>query len=259
MANGDIAASLGIPLVAPTDDVREGYDQINRSLDVTAQHMQSGTHPFTAITGRSAALVPNKSGGNVQGDLDFLGQRINAVDGKHSGNIGRPGQGGSIEDALLSVAGTANNAQGSANQANQTANAAYTGNLSTDSYNRSVSGQSVKVAYLGNSGQLGFSTSSERFKKDVLPFDVSDEAMAAVQLVTYRYNFQGSETPVEVGVIAERLIEAGLGWLVFFDEDGQPLGVHYERISLALISTIQRLMQRVDALEQAATTEEEAS
>ena len=39
MANGDLAASIGITILAGTDDKRLGYSEINRALDLIAQRI----------------------------------------------------------------------------------------------------------------------------------------------------------------------------------------------------------------------------
>lgn len=49
MANGDIAASIGLPTVAATDDIKMGYDDINQVSDAIATHIISGTHDSSKI------------------------------------------------------------------------------------------------------------------------------------------------------------------------------------------------------------------
>lgn len=50
MANGDAAAAIGFDIVASTDDVREGYSEINKSRDYLAEHITSGQHSAAQIT-----------------------------------------------------------------------------------------------------------------------------------------------------------------------------------------------------------------
>ena len=54
MANGDIAASAGLPVVPPTADIRLGYDEINRTRDEVASHMVTGTHTWDKVLGKPA-------------------------------------------------------------------------------------------------------------------------------------------------------------------------------------------------------------
>lgn len=53
----------------------------------------------------------------------------------------------------------------------------------------------------------------------------------------------------EMGLIAERVEDAGLGWAAFYDADGRVEGLNYEMIGIALLPVVQRLITRVAALE----------
>src|SRR5665647_879968 len=57
MANGDIAAATGLPVVPPTADIRMGYDEINLTRDEVATHMTTGTHVQAKVVGLVAALA----------------------------------------------------------------------------------------------------------------------------------------------------------------------------------------------------------
>lgn len=56
MANGDAAAAAGLPVVPPTADLRQGYDNINQLADRLAAHMVSGGHAYDKITGTPATF-----------------------------------------------------------------------------------------------------------------------------------------------------------------------------------------------------------
>ena len=108
MANGDAAAALGFDLVLSTDDVREGYSEINKSRDYLANHITSGSHTAAQITSGVFAtdrlpVVPISKGGTnattapqaltnlgaapaadiatLQAQLDALDARITALEG----------------------------------------------------------------------------------------------------------------------------------------------------------------------------------
>lgn len=108
MATGDAAAALGFDLVLPTDDVREGYNEYNKSRDYLANHITSGTHTAAQITSGVFALdrlpiVPITKGGtgattapqaltnlgaapatditSLQAQIDALDARITALGG----------------------------------------------------------------------------------------------------------------------------------------------------------------------------------
>ena len=57
MANGDIAAATGLPVVPPTADIRMGYDEINLTRDEVATHMTTGTHVQARIVGLATTLA----------------------------------------------------------------------------------------------------------------------------------------------------------------------------------------------------------
>ncbi len=108
MAIGDAASALGFDLVLPTDDVREGYNEYNRSRDYLANHITSGTHSAAQITSGVFAtdrlpIVPITKGGtnatnaadartnlgaapataitDLQAQIDALEARIEALEG----------------------------------------------------------------------------------------------------------------------------------------------------------------------------------
>ena len=108
MANGDAAAALGFDLVLATDDVREGYSEINKSRDYLANDITSGTRSAAQITSGIFAtdrlpIVPIAKGGTnattapqaltnlgaapatditaLQAQIDALDARITALEG----------------------------------------------------------------------------------------------------------------------------------------------------------------------------------
>lgn len=60
MANGDKAAAVGFDTVASSADIRNGYDEINKSRDYIAEHMTDGSHRADQIT--SGVLLPARGG-----------------------------------------------------------------------------------------------------------------------------------------------------------------------------------------------------
>ena len=49
MPNGDAAADAGMDTVPGTADLRDSYDEHNKTRDYIADHQTSGTHPASAI------------------------------------------------------------------------------------------------------------------------------------------------------------------------------------------------------------------
>lgn len=126
------------------------------------------------------------------------------------------------------------------------------GLLWADIYNRNIT-WTRRTVWVGDNGHLGYASSSRRHKQDIAPFDITDAQVEALQVVSYRYIAQvaakGNDAATEVGLLAEDLEEAGLGWALFYDDEGRPEGINYELIALALIPYVHRLSARVTALE----------
>lgn len=130
-------------------------------------------------------------------------------------------------------------------------NATVTGDLFLPNSFLAASGYTV--AYIDGTGRLARGASSARFKRNIQSWTPQMQAIFAMRLVTFYYTdevLNGADPRREVGVIAEELMELGLNWLVYFNDEGLPMGVHYERISLALLPAIQNLNERVTALEE---------
>lgn len=113
------------------------------------------------------------------------------------------------------------------------------------------------AVYRNSDGRIGILPSTRRAKKEIKAWTPDLQALLAIRVVTFRYRAALFDTtdplradpPVEVGLIAEDLDALGLTWLVYYDTDGLPAGVHYERIALALIPIIQDHESRLQALE----------
>ncbi len=149
---------------------------------------------------------------------------------------------------------------------------------------------SYVAMYRNGDGRLGISPSTLRVKRDVEVLDghelaVIADAVLRLQLVTFYYtdelleqgrplrlatepyvddddqwhdatyepdpDWVRPDAQQEIGLIAEDLYEAGLEWLIFTDDDGRPLGIHFERLALALLPVIQDHEARLAKLEEA--------
>lgn len=119
------------------------------------------------------------------------------------------------------------------------------GYLSSAIYNRGSAGQWRSLAVQAD-GTLAHTASAARFKENVTPLEVTDEQVRAFELVEFDWIESGYR---DVGLIADAVEAAGLGAFVFHDDDGEVLGIHYERVALALLPVVQRLISRVEALE----------
>ncbi|KZE91174.1 tail fiber domain-containing protein [Microbacterium sp. TNHR37B] len=131
------------------------------------------------------------------------------------------------------------------------AGAAQDGYLSSAVYSRTISG-SYRNVYVKSDGTLGWVSSSRRYKKNIRDWTPDRQAVLAMQLVEFQYKVAVDTDrtgAIEHGLIAEQLDELGLEWLVDYGTDGQPEGVRYDRISLALLSVIQDHETRLTNLE----------
>ncbi|MGW4927981.1 tail fiber domain-containing protein [Agromyces sp. NPDC004153] len=111
-------------------------------------------------------------------------------------------------------------------------------------------------ASTSDGGRVGHVPSSRRYKRDEAAAELDPATILALQLVTFRYiaavEELGDDADVELGLIAEDVAELGLDWLVYRDAEGQPAGIRYERLALALLPLVQDHERRLAALERAA-------
>jgi hypothetical protein len=117
-------------------------------------------------------------------------------------------------------------------------------------YEQSVSGRDV---YVNSNGTVGYSSSSERYKEEIQPLTVSASEILKLTPVTYRYKEsaleEGSDRPIEVGLIAEQVSALGFDEIVYFGKDGLPEGIQYSRIPMYLLNVCKEQQTQIDSLE----------
>ncbi|MDQ1169594.1 hypothetical protein QE392_001398 [Microbacterium proteolyticum] len=228
MATGDDAIAAGMDVVPGTADRRSGYLEINKTRDYVAQERTART---TALNnkydkpGDGAGLARREPGS---------AHEIGFYTVQDSSLYFRPDPTTAVFDRqvttskeLLPVA---------------------QGKLTSDVYNRQIGGNRRAVV-VQDDGQLGYAASSERYKKFVHREDVTDEQIMMLTLVSYQWKAAVAvDDRREMGLIAERLVEAGLGWACFYGENGVE-GINYDMIGVALLPAVQRLIARVARLE----------
>ena len=111
-----------------------------------------------------------------------------------------------------------------------------------------------RTGWWGDDGRAGYASSS-RTKKTAIRHADEDALLALldVEPKTFRYRAEilrrtslrineGRDyvPPVELGLIAEELDEAGLGFFVFYGEGGQPEGIEYGMLTVALLAIARR-------------------
>lgn len=253
MANGDAAAAAGMDVVPGTADWRMGYDEINKSRDYIAQRTSAVTPIAKGGTGATSA--PDA---RTALDVNSKAEITAALAGKS--NTNHTHQFGAIQPGVINnggfgcTVGQTHIVAGLGVDLDITAggNGLIQGRL-TNPTARSSGVTGWSALGVDAAGNIGVQTSSRRFKKDIETWTPQAQAVYAMRLVQFRYlASEPDASPMEQGVIAEELLDLGLDWLVFFDEDGLPQGVHYDKIALACVAALQDLDARVSALEERA-------
>ena len=95
--------------------------------------------------------------------------------------------------------------------------------------------------------------SSERFKKDIvdLPLNEAYQVLDA-RVIKYRASDDDDSVPLEVGLSAESLHNAGYEYAVRYDEGHwgtTPRSIYYEYLTAPLIAIVKDLKERIEALE----------
>ena len=123
----------------------------------------------------------------------------------------------------------------------------YTGVFSNLTRTATLLDGAGNTAFPGNLNIGGFLTesSSIKLKENVETSEGNLEKVVNLRPVTY--NKIGSQTK-ELGLIAEEVAEV-YPEFVQYDENGEPVGVNYSRLTAALIGAVKELTQRIEILE----------
>jgi trimeric autotransporter adhesin len=102
-----------------------------------------------------------------------------------------------------------------------------------------ISGATVPTGVpviVDNSGRLGTTISSARFKEGIKPMDKTSEAILALKPVTFRYKKDlDPESTSQFGLVAEDVEKVNPD-LVARDEQGKPYTVRYEAVNAMLLN-----------------------
>ena len=251
---GADALAAGIPLVPGTGLSADLDEYINRLADELARRTMATLSIAKGGTGATTAAAARSN----------LGVNLAAPNVAEGSKVPQYSEGGQLASAAPTAA--AHLATKSYVDSFWSANPQYLNSVYVQGQLYVPAATPVTAgyvaAYINNDGRVGKSPSARRFKKDIHDHGYSVADLLAIRLRTYRlrasvFGDGWEEAPVEVGVIAEELIEAGLSEFVHFDADGEPDTVHYERLALVAIgalqdmaATVATLAARIDALEQ---------
>lgn len=101
-----------------------------------------------------------------------------------------------------------------------------------------------------SAGQLGTVSSSRRYKDDISDLRPMADRLLRLRPVQFRYRqpFNDGDRPMQYGLIAEEVAEV-FPELVVFNEQHEPETVKYHILPSLLLAEVQRLEERVHALE----------
>jgi trimeric autotransporter adhesin len=97
-----------------------------------------------------------------------------------------------------------------------------------------------------NSGHLGTTTSSARFKEGIQPMDKASEAILALKPVTFRYKKElDPDGNAQFGLVAEEVEKVDPD-LVTRDDEGKPYTVRYEAVNAMLLNEFLKEHRKVE-------------
>lgn len=281
MAIGDAAAAKGLLLVDGAATQMSDVDQeINRTRDYVADVMDDVDQASAIGDGYAGKLAKWGPSGTLAVPTPLSGSHAvtkDYADGLVAGATA-DGTAGGAPGKLVKFGVAGNIATPSPTSASHVATKGYVDSSFTDAvfdgtvqFNGSIGvdgnlqanaavdfpavysnalGGTWRSLYIRSTGEIGWVSSSRRFKKNIRNWSPDRQAILAMQLVQFQYKVAvDPDGVVQHGLIAEQLDELGLDWLVDYGEDGTPEGVRYDLISLALLSVVQDHDERLSKLE----------
>ncbi len=125
-------------------------------------------------------------------------------------------------------------------------------NVSNSCYIGSIFGQTSSggaAVFINNSGKLGTTTSSRRFKEDIKRMDTASEALFALQPVTFRYKKEIDPQSIpQFGLVAEDVEKVNPD-LVVRDKEGKLYSVRYEAVNAMLLNEFLKEHRKVQEQE----------
>lgn len=240
MEIGEDALGDGMDLVPGTAQANTLDTEINKTRDYIVQRVATLK---TWVTSTIAALWPLSIARGGTGATTSGGALVNLGTWRNSGAVAAgyaPSLGWDGQGLLYEVPGFKLPTRLANLSDIPTYSGIYEGYLSPSIYGRGLSGwRSVAIQ---SDGVLGQTSSARRFKDNIAPLDITDEQLLQLQVVEFDWKADGSH---DVGLIADDVAEI-VPWGAYHDENGQVQGVHYERMFLALLPAVQRLIRRAN-------------
>lgn len=110
-----------------------------------------------------------------------------------------------------------------------------------------TTGGAASPVLVDGNGQLGTTSSSRRFKRDIRPLDSMSEKLMALRPVSFRYkrSYVHGPSALQFGLIAEQVAKVYPN-LVVYGRDGKPSAVAYQELPALLLAQAQRQQLRMD-------------
>lgn len=118
-----------------------------------------------------------------------------------------------------------------------------------------------RAAWLGNDGRLGWAASSAERKAGIRPADIDPLAILGLEPREFYYREEvrrrtrlrindgvDYRPPREIGLLAHEVAEVA-PWLAYRDENGEPEGVEYSMLTVALLAVVRDQECRIAQLE----------
>ena len=204
------------------------YGNISNFLGINGNQVQLGGSNGISVTGAiSGALSISVSG-------TLSGSSVSVTGGISAGGAISTSSGNITSTGLVIASGGSGNVRAEAQ-----------------------AGSTTVAANINTLGTIVRSTSSIRYKQDVLPLVIDTNKLLALQPKTFRLKSEvellGDDAVRYPGLIAEDLHDAGLEEFVVYEygPDGnlRPDNIRYSELSAALIVAIQDLSARIAVLE----------
>ena len=128
-------------------------------------------------------------------------------------------------------------------------NGSFTADGNITGINTYVQTNTGRAMFVNSGGLYGIGASSRRFKENIVDADIDTEAVLDIRVRKFNYKKSFDETmPKDIGVIAEELEDLGLTDFIYYDAEGVPDGVAYEKLALALIPVLKKQQAQIDSV-----------
>jgi hypothetical protein len=216
--------------------------QVTGTLPVTS----GGTGTATAFTTGSIVFA-NSSGIYAQDNANFNWNNTNKTLGvgrTASSNVRVYSKGGTTGSGAFSYYGE--NSAGTGCFGIRDDGAFYTGAASLSPYNLTTAAAANLV--VAADFYLYRSTSSARYKKNIVDYDRGVDAVMSLRPVYYEGKGEIDEGKRFAGFVAEEVYDAGLTEFVVLDEEEKPDALHYGNMTALLVKALQDAAQQIDSL-----------